>query len=51
MKVVNLKQKKVQKIPLIDESEFFSLNLDENYISNLDEIPINCTMLSLKNNK
>jgi hypothetical protein len=51
MKVFDYQEKNLYQIPIINENEEFELKLDKNSIPNLENIPSNCSVLSLPHNK
>ena len=51
MKVYDFSKRELTEMPLINESSKFEYILDNNLITQIEEIPQTCTKLSLSNNK
>ena len=51
MKVYDFSKRELTEMPLINESSKFEYILDNNLITQIEEIPQNCSKLSLSNNK
>ena len=51
MKVYDFSKRELTEMPLIEESSKFEYNLNNNLITQIEEIPQTCSKLSLSNNK
>ena len=51
MKVYDFSKRELTEMPLIEESAKFEYNLNNNLITQIEEIPQTCSKLSLSNNK
>ena len=51
MKIYDFSKRELTEMPLINESSKFEYILDNNLITQIEEIPQNCSKLSLSNNK
>lgn len=51
MKVYDFRKKALEEVPIIVEEDEFELKLDNNSVTFLENIPLNCQKISLTNNK